>query len=134
MSFEATEAEVRSVREVLEKRRWREHAITLKNLALAALIVRTNRAGCVVADRRRCELILQHYAERFPFVVVGGSAGMYVATCADDLNHEKRSRLSRIRNVAKGWRVKRIKALELGYRIEDGLFTEQPQQQEFSNV
>ena len=93
------------------------HAITLCALA--------ERIG---VSRRRAEQLLQIYADDLPFVVCGGSSGMYLAASPEDLNHERNSRMSRIRNIAIGWRSRRRKAEALGWRQERGRFVSAPRQ------
>lgn len=110
-------AVVSSVVSVLQTHRGRLNPITLANLAAQAGIT-----------RRAAEQILELYASDFPFLVVGSSTGMYIATEPSDLNHERASRYSRIRCIARGWSARKAKALALGWSMEGGRFVASPRQ------
>ena len=77
-------------------------------------------------DRRRTELIIEVYRARFPFMVVGSSAGMYVAASADDLTREYRRRRQYIRSIAAGWRDLRRQAVARGWQWRGGRFVDPP--------
>jgi hypothetical protein len=111
-------------------------AIKKDDLAIeAGLIVRYDETtGSPIPDRRTCELILELFVDEFPFVVCGSSAGMFVAANADELNHEMRQRKSRIKAIATGWKLKRRKALSMGFPWEGGQFVNRPFQTVFTNL
>jgi len=114
-----------SVRDVLSRHRGPGHAITINALAEAAGVYRDD--GSI--DRRTTELVLQLHKDDFPFIVVGGSKGMFVATQPEDLNHELRSRVSRVKNIMRGYHTLKRKAEKLGWRWENNRFTAAPKQQ-----
>lgn len=128
MSITATDEELDLVVRILREHRGRKNAITIDQLCQVCGF--TNREGRL--DRRKCELILQIYAEHFPFIICGASEGIFVATEPEDLNHERNSRMSRIKNIAEGWRTRRRKALALGWKMESGQFVEAPKQMELA--
>ena len=113
------------IRDVLKHHVGKSNSITIDMLA-----IRVGESGEHM-DRRTCEQILQLYADRFDFVICGSSKGMYVADDPEDLNHECRSRYSRIKNIAAGWRAKKKKAKALGFIFENGRFVAAPKQSEF---
>ena len=125
------EAFIPRLRAVLELHVGAHNPISLDALAVeAGLITGYGHGGEAVPDRRRCELILSGNVRRFPFIVCGGGKGMFVADHPDDLNHEKASRLSRIRNIAIGWREKRNHARALEFQFENGRCVAVPRQGE----
>lgn len=115
------------VRDVLKNHVGKSNSITIDMLAIRA------GANGEHMDRRTCEQILQLYANRFDFVICGSAKGMYVADDPEDLNHEYRSRYSRIKNIAAGWRAKKRKAIVLGFKWENGRFVAAPKQFEFED-
>lgn len=99
------------------------NAITKDRLAIeAGLLNGYDKDGAPRPDRRLCEQILELYVDQFPFVICGGTTGMYCASSAEELNHEMRQRMSRIKAIAHGWKLRRRRALQLGWIFEDGRF------------
>ena len=113
------------VRDVLKHHVGKSNSITIDMLAIRVGIDGKHM------DRRTCEQILQLYADRFDFVICASTKGMYVANDPEDLNHECRSRYSRIKNIATGWKTKKKKAIALGFKWENGRFVAAPRQQDF---
>jgi hypothetical protein len=117
-----------AVEAVMRRHTGAANAITLNEIAIeAGMYTETG-----IPDRRAVEIILQTCKADFPFIVVGSGKGMYVATDAEDLNHEIKSRLSRIKNIQNGISSVKRKALALGWKLEGDRFTEAPTQQELA--
>lgn len=104
----------------------RANAITKNDLTLeAGFVTATGKP-----DRRRTEIILEHYRDRFPLPVVGSGSGMYMSVDPADLNDEYRRRLEYIRSIARGWRSIRRKGMAVGLVWQGGRFS-RPVRSEF---
>lgn len=99
------------------------NAITIDRLAMQLGFTKKHPAtGAEVPDRRPIEMAIEQWFARFPFILVTGGAGVYVATGPEDIN----AFLDNIRGRHAKLRLKDDttcqKALAAGYRVENGHF------------
>lgn len=116
------QSDFETVSAILAQHRGPDQAITKDDITQAAGFLLPDGRP----DRRRTELIIEVYRGRFPFMVVGSSAGMYVAASADDLTREYQRRRKYIRSIAAGWRDLRRQAVARGWQWRGGRFVDPP--------
>lgn len=113
---EQVRADFDFVRQVLSTAVGEERAVTIGEL--------TARAPW--KDRRHTEQIIELYLLEFPWPLVSSSAGVFIPTKAEDLNHYFNSLESRIRKL--WWRKKRVrlKACARGFKRDGKVFVDPP--------
>lgn len=131
-----TETIYKRLVKILSNAQGKERAIKIDSLAMRLGLTKLHPVTRVpVPDRRPVEQTLTEYWDRFPFLLVSGSAGVWIATCADDLNsfiHNIRTRHTALRHKDD---VTCRKARAFGYAWQDDRFVDPPvnvQQELFS--
>lgn len=112
---------------ILVNAKGKANAITIDQLAMRlGLVKHHSSTGATIPDRRPVEAALQEHWDRFPFLLVSGSPGVWIPTTADDLTqfiHNIRGRHTSLRHKDD---VTCRKARAFGYAWEDDHFVDPP--------
>ena len=123
-----TEHIYQQLSQILVEAKGKTNAITIDRLALRLHLTKLHPStGAAVPDRRPVEAALQEHWDRFPFLLVSGSPGVWIPTSADDLNqfiHNIRGRHESLRHKDD---ITCRKARAFGFTYQDGHFIDPPQ-------